>query len=101
MEPRRFKKGDRVRVWSLQSFEHGGFLNGEPAFVAQSQVGDSVFLSVVRNFDGVYKLDKSYEVYARQCELMEEIEMKSGSYEKAKLDMLKYYDEVMDNNLIS
>lgn len=27
------KKGDRVLVWSLQSFSYGGFLNDEPAFL--------------------------------------------------------------------
>ena len=37
---RKFKKGDRVKVWSLQSFSGGGFLKGEPAFVKQDQYGD-------------------------------------------------------------
>lgn len=62
------KKGDRVLVWSLQSFFHGGFLKGEPAFLRQSQHdhGDSVILCVIRNINGYYEIDKSYEVYREQ-----------------------------------
>ena len=49
------KRGDRVLVWSLQSFHYGGFLKGEPAFVRQNQnTGDSVILCVIRNKRGVY-----------------------------------------------
>ena len=65
-----YKKGDRVLVWSLQSFSNGGFLNGEPAFLRQSQKGDSVILCVVRNFGGDYKVDESYEVYDKQIKLV-------------------------------
>lgn len=60
------KMGDRVLVWSLQSFYYGGFLKGEPAFVKQDQNGDSVILCLVRNFNGDYKIDESYEVYREQ-----------------------------------
>lgn len=62
------KKGDRLLVWSLQSFSHGGFLKGEPAFARQSLDGDSVILCVMRNFNGEYKIDESYEVYIKQVE---------------------------------
>lgn len=62
------QKGDRVLVWSLQSFSHGGFLKAEPAFLRQSQTGDSVILCVIRNFNGKYKIDKSYEVYDKQVQ---------------------------------
>jgi len=60
------KKGDRVLVWSLQSFFDGGFLKAEPAFLRQSQKGDSVILCVIRNRKGEYKIDESYEVYREQ-----------------------------------
>jgi hypothetical protein len=108
----KFKKGDRVRVWSLQSFSGGGFLNGEPAVVRQSQFqeGDSVILAVVRKKDGVYKLDKSYEVYAKQCELLEEApkpksEYSEGDsqseYEIAKEELEEYRIELLNNKYIS
>jgi len=62
-----YKKGDKVLVWSLQSFFHGGFLCGEPAFVRQDQNGSaSVILCVIRNMGGEYKIDTSYEVYTQQ-----------------------------------
>jgi len=74
----KFKKGDRVRVWSLQSFSGGGFIKGEPAVVRQSQQEneDSVILAVVRKINGKYTLDKSYEVYSKQCELIGETQKK-------------------------
>jgi len=85
-----FEKGDWVRVWSLQSFHHGGFLEGAKAFVRQSQRGSSVILCVMRNIDGVVKLDESYEVYAKQCELIY-IEDSKSSVKKIE----DYYDEIM------
>ena len=96
-----FKKGDRVKVWSLQSFSNGGFLNGEPAIVRQSQIGDSVILCVVRNFDGDYKLDKSYEVYAKQCELIKENPKSKINYQKASQDLEDYLKDIMSNEAIS
>lgn len=62
------KKGDRVLVWSLQSFFYGGFLKGEPAFVRQDNLdnSDSVILCVIRNKQGSYEIDASYEVYIQQ-----------------------------------
>lgn len=62
----KLKQGDRVLVWSLQSFFDGGFLKGEPAFVKQNQYGDSVLLCVIRKIKGEYKIDESYEVYREQ-----------------------------------
>ena len=69
---KQLKKGQRVLVWSLQSFHHGGFLKGEPAFLRQSQTlnGSSVILCVVRNYDSIYKIDTSYEVYFEQVKIV-------------------------------
>lgn len=89
-----FKAGDRVRVWSLQSFSYGGFLNGEEAIVRQDQVGDSVLLIVVRNFSGIYQVDPSYEVYARQCELMAYKEDRRTDYEKAINELPSVYQKI-------
>ena len=63
--PKFLKKGDRVLVWSLQSFFGGGFLKGEPAFLRQDQHGDSLILCVVRMKDTV-QIDEAYEVYYQQ-----------------------------------
>jgi len=93
----KFKKGDRVKVWSLQSFSHGGFLKGEPAFVKQDQGdGDSVILCVVRKINGEYKVDESYEVYDRQCELIKgNIKSENMEYQSARHDLELYYKEIM------
>lgn len=90
------EKGDRVLVWSLQSFSHGGFLNGEPAFVRQNTNGsDSVILCVIRNFDGENKIDESYEVYIKQVEMVN----KGNWYAEKRLK--KFRKQVMSNNSIS
>jgi len=61
------KKGQRVLVWSLQSFSGGGFLNGEPAFLRQSTDDcGSVILCVMRKISGRIVIDESYEVYQQQ-----------------------------------
>lgn len=67
-----YKKGDLVKVWSLQSFFHGGFLNGEIGVVYQNQrERDSVLVTVTRNMGSLeYRLDYSYEVYDKQLELI-------------------------------
>lgn len=66
-----YKKGDLVKVYSLQSFFHGGFLNGEVGVVYQDQVGSSVLVTVNRNMGNMeYRLDYSYEVYEKQLELI-------------------------------
>jgi hypothetical protein len=72
MENRTFKAGDKVKVWSLQSWSGGGFLNGKEAIVRQDQGSvDSVLLIVDRMIGGREQTDHAYEVYARQCELIE------------------------------
>ena len=65
------KKGQRVLVWSLQSFSGGGFLRGEPAFLAQSTTdGGSLILCVMRKKNGNLVLDDSYEVYQEQVRVV-------------------------------
>jgi len=62
-----FKKGDTVLVWSLQSFNHGGFLNGVPAFVTQDEDdGGSILLTLYRRIGGIDEVDDAYEVYPQQ-----------------------------------
>lgn len=61
-----YKKGDLVNVYSLQSFDYGGFLDGDKAVVRQDSKSKSIFLCVVRNIGGAYKVDLSYEVYKEQ-----------------------------------
>lgn len=66
-----YKRGDVVKVWSLQSFDGGGFLEGEEGVVFQDQsVGGSVFVTVKRRFDGEDKIDPDYEVYSEQLRLV-------------------------------
>jgi len=91
-----FKKGDRVLVWSMQSFFYGGFLNGEPAFLRQSQHGEkgSLILSVIRNFGGDYKIDECYEVYKEQ---VKEVSKKDWSATK---ELKKFRKEIIANNTI-
>ena len=100
---KKLKKGDRVKVWSLQSFSDGGFLDGEPAIVRQTPTGTSVILAVVRKFAGIYKLDKSYEVYIKQCELIEEDDMPKfeSDYETAQKELKLYHLELMNNQHIN
>lgn len=74
MENRKYKKGDIVKVWSLQSFYYGGFLKGKEGVVYQDQTGSSVLVSVERNFNGEYRIDPAYEVYSKQLELVKEFE---------------------------
>lgn len=65
------KKGDVVRVWSLQSFFGGGLINGRKAVVKQDQIGSSVLLIVKRNNGkGQIIIDELYEVYREQCKLL-------------------------------
>jgi hypothetical protein len=89
------KKGDRVLVWSLQSFSNGGFLKAEPAFLRQSQNGDSVLLCVIRNFGGEYKIDEGYEVYEKQVELAEKHNW------KAEKKLKKFRKKILKNKFIS
>jgi len=89
------KKGDRVLVWSLQSFSNGGFLNGEPAFARQSSNGESVILCVIRNFNGEYKIDERYEVYIKQVEIV------TKDNWNAKKRLKKFRKQIMQNGAIS
>lgn len=75
-----YKTGDIVKVWSMQSFFGGGFLNGRIAIVRQDQMDDgSVLLIVARKvgykslntaFKGMTILDTAYEVYTQQTEFV-------------------------------
>ena len=67
---RLYKKGDAVRVWSLQSFSGGGFLKGRKGIVSQNQVSGSVLVAVERKIDGEDIVDTSYEVYPEQLKLI-------------------------------
>ena len=66
----KYKTGDVVKVWSLQSFHGGGFINGEEGIVSQNQTGDSVLVAIKRKIDSTYKIDPSYEVYEQQLKLV-------------------------------
>ena len=76
MSSEKFEKGDHVKVWSMQSFNGGGFLEGEPALVRQDQHGRSVILIVTRKLPSftetgsIAGIDSSYEVYLKQVELV-------------------------------
>ena len=64
---RLYKEGDVVKVWSLQSFFHGGFINGREGVVTQDQHQDgSVLVAVERKIETEDKIDPNYEVYPEQ-----------------------------------
>ncbi len=66
-----YKKGDIVKVYSLQSFSYGGFINGKEGVVKQDQrIGGSVHVSIERIIDGEYRIDPNYEVYPEQLKLV-------------------------------
>lgn len=90
------KQGDRVLVWSLQSFLGGGFLKGEPAFVRQTQHSSrgSVILCVIRNIDGIYQIDDGYEVYPEQVKV---VKKKKWNAEKRLAD---FRTLIMNNSTI-
>lgn len=71
------------------------FLKGEPAFLRQSQKGDSVILCVIRNFNGKYKIDESYEVYREQV-----VKVTKNKWEADKR-LKKFRKEILANNHIS
>ena len=91
-----FLKDDVVRVWSLQSFSGGGFLNGVDAIVRQDQLGDSVILRLVRNQGGQQAVDNAYEVYARQCELVKRLRRNPFSFTKRSTYTPEASDGVVD-----
>ena len=85
---RLFKKGDVVKVYSLQSFFDGGFLKGEEGIVYQDQLpNDSVLVTVKRLIDGKRRVDPSYEVYQEQLRLV-------GKATKKK-QLLDKFDELL------
>lgn len=94
MSNERFKRGDIVKVWSLQSFHGGGFIDGKKGIVRQDQTGNSVLVIVRRkvNIGKQYphnnSLDSSYEVYARQLDLVQ----------KATTESVKNVEEFLDLN---
>lgn len=71
MKKFKYKRGDVVKVWSLQSFSDGGFINGREGIVSQDQGnGTSVLVAVERKINGKNKIDPSYEVYPQQLKLV-------------------------------
>ena len=94
MSTERFKRGDIVKVWSLQSFHGGGFIDGKKGIVRQDQTGNSVLVIVNRkvNIGKPYpynnSIDSSYEVYARQLDLVK----------KATENSIKNVEEFLDLN---
>jgi hypothetical protein len=89
------KKGDRVLVWSLQSFSNGGFLKGEPAFLRQSENGNSIILCVIRNFGGEDKIDENYEVYREQV-----VKVEKNNWNAKKI-LKQFRKEILANVAIS
>ena len=84
----KYYEGDRVKVYSLQSFHHGGFLCGEYGTVSQDQnEGRSVIVSVRRKIDGVYKIDRSYEVYSEQLRL---VKRKNKTKPTSRFEIMDY-----------
>lgn len=59
----KFRTGERVRVYSLQSFFGGGFIDGNVGTVKQDQIGGSVLISLPGR-------ENSYEVYPQQLRLL-------------------------------
>ena len=77
---KRYKKGDIVKVWSLQSFFEGGFIKGRKATVMQDQIGSSIIVAVKRKINGKMVIDPSYEVYAKQAR-MKKVALRGGGEE--------------------
>lgn len=86
----KYKRGDIVKVWSLQSFFGGGFVKGTEGVVSQDQIGASVLVAVKRKMCGEDKIDPNYEVYDKQLELIHRPECKSTINEfESWIDELK------------
>jgi hypothetical protein len=63
----RYKKGDRVAIYSLQSFHGPGFYKGHPGTVKQDQYSGSVIVVPdPYTTPGGTKSQESYEVYPQQ-----------------------------------
>ncbi len=88
----KYKKGDLVRVYSLQSFCEGGFINGRVGIVKQDQMsGDSVLVIVRRKHKSEESLDTSYEVYAKQLRVVCRVVLTEKLNEK--IDKIKRYSK--------
>lgn len=59
-----FRAGEKVRVYSLQSFFGGGFIKGQVGTVKQDQHGGASVLIALRG------REQSYEVYPEQLRLI-------------------------------
>lgn len=70
-----FAVDDEALVFSLQSDEFGGFLNGEPCVVVEAEDADGlVKVMVVRNIVGTYEHDPAYAVYPEQLRRIGQVE---------------------------
>jgi hypothetical protein len=84
----KFKEGDIVKVWSLQSFHGGGFLKGVEGIVTQDCTGGgSVFVTVERNINGVMKVDPYYEVYEQQLEFVHRPKSRPSNFQQLIYDL--------------
>lgn len=59
----KFRTGEKVRVYSLQSFDGGGFIDGACGTVRQDQIGGSVLVTLPGR-------ENSYEVYPEQLRII-------------------------------
>ena len=73
----KYKKGDVVKVYSLQSFFGGGFINGTEGIVSQDQNSGSVLVAVKRKRDGEDEIDPTYEVYPEQLRMVKKATKKT------------------------
>lgn len=86
----KYKHGDIVKVWSLQSFWGGGLIKGTEGVVSQDQIGSSVLVAVKRKISGEDKIDPNYEVYDKQLEFIHRPNCESTINEfKSWIDELK------------
>ena len=67
-----YKKGDVVKVYSLQSFRGEGFINGKRGIIVQDQhsAHTSVIVAVERKINEKHQMDSSYEVYHQQLKFV-------------------------------
>jgi len=92
-----YEMGDVVKIWSLQSFFHGGFLKGQIGIVFQDQHSEdgSVLVSVLRNIGGDQMIDSSYEIYNQQVQLVQktdETRKENVKWFKNLLSELRIYE---------
>jgi len=71
----KYKKGDVVKVYSLQSFFGPGFYKGTTGYVRQDQYGGSVLICfpyLKPTPGGSKRARESYEVYPQQLRFVKE-----------------------------